>query len=470
MSDHSHAHDDSSHGHGHIKLQYQRSLPIPNGKLCLWLFLSTEIMFFAGLIGAYIVLRFGAPEGTWPLPHDVHLVEWIGAMNTFVLICSSVSIVLSYEAAKSNSVNLARGWLVVTLILGSVFLGVKMVEYNSKFSHGIYPAAPRSLLHEKANIYYVQDVRMKLSAKFDALKAKQSANEQEPSKAPELTADEKTQLDVVTKLLDYVKWTETIAAVNPSTSRRHVAMERLAMSIYPIDHRHISAEEKHETIAKILKDEASEVEREVFAVNQQKADLVKTRAAAADKHVALENEIKVLSDRKMKLQETPKPAGTTSTESVTSPNFVALQDQPAAQTEAQQIDAQLATLNQQLTQVKDELAKIDADVAPLDAQVKVLDGRLKAQDVLVEAHGGLNEHQKWLRLPMMIPSGNMWASTYFLMTGFHAIHVLVGLIAFILILPKQLDSKKAHILENVGLYWHFVDLVWIFLFPLLYLF
>lgn len=470
MSDHSHAHDDSSHGHGHIKLQYQRSLPIANGKLCLWLFLSTEIMFFAGLIGAYIVLRFGAPAGTWPLPHDVHLVEWIGAMNTFVLICSSVSIVLAYEAAKSNSVNLARGWLAVTLILGTVFLGVKMVEYNSKFSHGIYPAAPRSLLHEKADIYYVQDVRMKLTSRFDALKAKQAAHDQEPSTAPELSEDEKEQLNVVTKLLDYVKWTETIAAVDPNTNRRHVAMERLAMTIYPIDHRHISAEEKHESIAKILKEEASEVEREQYGINQQKGGLTKTRAAAAEKHVALENEIKVLNERKMKLQESPPPAGTTSSESGSSPNFVALQDQPAAPTEAQQIDAQLATANEQLAQAKDEMARIDAELVPLDAHVKVLDGRLQAQDVLEEAEGGLNEHLKWLRLPMMIPSGNMWASTYFLMTGFHAIHVLVGLIAFVLILPKQLDSRKAHILENVGLYWHFVDLVWIFLFPLLYLF
>ena len=50
-----------AHGHAAIKLQYQPSLPIGNGKLCLWLFLSTEIMFFAGLIGTYIVLRFGAP-------------------------------------------------------------------------------------------------------------------------------------------------------------------------------------------------------------------------------------------------------------------------------------------------------------------------------------------------------------------------------------------------------------------------
>jgi cytochrome c oxidase subunit III len=64
----------------------------------------------------------------------------------------------------------------------------------------------------------------------------------------------------------------------------------------------------------------------------------------------------------------------------------------------------------------------------------------------------------------------MWASTYFLMTGFHAIHVAVGLLIFAMVLPFTLDSRRANFIENAGLYWHFVDLVWIFLFPLLYLF
>ncbi len=93
-----HGHDD--HGHGHLQLEYQPALPLPRGKVFLWLFLSTEIMFFAALIGVYVVIRFGAPPGTWPSPHDVHLVEPIGAINTFVLICSSVTIVLALEAAK----------------------------------------------------------------------------------------------------------------------------------------------------------------------------------------------------------------------------------------------------------------------------------------------------------------------------------------------------------------------------------
>ena len=91
---------------------------------------------------------------------------------------------------------------------------------------------------------------------------------------------------------------------------------------------------------------------------------------------------------------------------------------------------------------------------------------------LREMSHGLNEHFHWLQLPFVLPSGNMWASTYFLLTGFHAIHVLVGLIFFAipLLTGAVFNAAKANFVENIGLYWHFVDLVWIFLFPLLYLF
>lgn len=71
----------------------------------------------------------------------------------------------------------------------------------------------------------------------------------------------------------------------------------------------------------------------------------------------------------------------------------------------------------------------------------------------------------------IIPKGNIFASTYFLMTGFHAIHVIVGMILFILVLKQgaRLDGQWTDWVENSGLYWHFVDLVWIFLFPLIYI-
>jgi Fe-S oxidoreductase len=97
------------------------------------------------------------------------------------------------------------------------------------------------------------------------------------------------------------------------------------------------------------------------------------------------------------------------------------------------------------------------------------DAREVAQQLAGIEHEGLNGEHPWLRLPIMIPGGGLWASTYFLLTGFHALHVVIGLIAFGLLMFATLDKKKANVIENVGLYWHFVDLVWIFLFPLLYL-
>ncbi|WP_425616870.1 cytochrome c oxidase subunit 3 [Anatilimnocola sp. NA78] len=461
MSDHAHAHDD--HGHGHIKLQYQRSLPIPNGKLCLWLFLSTEIMFFAGLIGAYIVLRFGAPTGTWPLPHDVHLVEWVGAMNTFVLICSSVTIVLSYEAAKSNQASLSRFWLALTLILGTVFIGVKGFEYKSKFEHGIYPATPRSLIHERADLFYVQAVRQRLVALQSELTTKVAAEEK-------LTEEETKRLETLNQLVEFAKWTESIAALDNDPLKRRAALERLAMAVYPL-HRghdaHLSPDAKHEIFTSIMKEEFAGVEREGFEVNQSLKQIATNRAAVAKEAEQLTDQIKQLNDQKAKLQPAAPAAGATGSNDSNGTTFVALQDQP---TPAAQIDAQITEATAKLAEKTKELGKFDEQITPLDNRLKALTSRTKVQTILEEAHGGLNEHFHWLRLPMKIPSGNMWASTYFLMTGFHAIHVAVGLLAFALILPKRLDSTKAHIIENVGLYWHFVDLVWIFLFPLLYLF
>ena len=73
--------------------------------------------------------------------------------------------------------------------------------------------------------------------------------------------------------------------------------------------------------------------------------------------------------------------------------------------------------------------------------------------------------------PHPVLYGNLFASIYFLMTGFHAIHVIVGMLLFArpLLQGSNLNEEWTDWVENSGLYWHFVDLVWIFLFPLLYI-
>ncbi|MEI6255467.1 MAG: cytochrome c oxidase subunit 3 [Planctomycetota bacterium] len=320
-----HGHDGHSDGHGHHgpTLQYQPGLPLSRGKLIMWLFLSTEIMFFAALLGSYVVLRFGAP--VWPKPHHVHLSEPIGALNTFVLICSSVTIVLSLEAARANKARLAKFWMLLTLLLGTLFLGVKGYEYQAKFAHGIYPAAPRGRIYEKPDLYYGSAVRARLG---------------EPA------------------IIDKLKELDDLPA-DQLTAEQAGARTRL-----------------------------QQVRKMVTSPEQQAFDLA------------------VVADQVMPLP-TENSGG----------------DHGGAHGGGQ------------------------------------------------SGHtSGLNDIFPWLKLPAVIPGGNMWASTYFLLTGFHAIHVIVGLIVFSTLLLYKLDRKDAGKIENAGLYWHFVDLVWIFLFPLLYLF
>ena len=145
----------------HLKLEYEVGLPLRNSKLIVWLFLSTEIMFFSALIGTFIVIRFGAP--VWPMTHEVHISEPIGAFNTFVLICSSVTIVLALEAARANKAALAKLFMLLTFALGCLFLGVKAYEYSAKFAHGFYPVAGHSRMYERADIYYASKVRERLN-------------------------------------------------------------------------------------------------------------------------------------------------------------------------------------------------------------------------------------------------------------------------------------------------------------------
>jgi cytochrome c oxidase subunit 3 len=431
--------------HGHhaaVTLHYQPALPIGRGKLCLWLFLSTEIMFFAGLIATYIVLRFGVPAGTWPVPHDVHLQEWIGATNTFVLICSSVTIVLALEASKQNRAGLAKFWMLLTFVLGSVFLGIKAYEYKEKFVHGIYPAKPHSRIYEKPDLYYVQGVKLTLAAQRDRLTAKQGELQQAGKSLSESEAKDLATLNNL--LTNLVQWTELKAVREKDAIASRLAIDKMAKAIYP--HWHIGPD--GDQTRKLY---VNSLEREREDIHGDLQSVAKDLQQAQEQKANLE---KQTAPPQKAAELSPVPAAT----------FVVLQNQPGASP---------ATEAEQRSKALGELGRVQERIDMLTLEQNRMNGRLEMIKQLEEEHvvkeGLVHEYARF-RLPMVIPSGNMWASTYFLLTGFHALHVLVGLIAFVLVLLYTLDHTKSHILENTGLYWHFVDLVWIFLFPLLYLF
>jgi cytochrome c oxidase subunit 3 len=284
-------------------------LPLRNGKLAMWLFLVTEIMFFTALIGTYLLLRQSTKSGEWPTPHKVHLVEWMGAVNTFVLIVSSLTVVLAHWYIGRGGVKAATLCVGITLALGAVFLAIKAVEYKAKYDHDILPGHVGDNLDGPQAQWYKDRIRGQLT---------------EITQHPEHHG---------------------LAADSPAVKACATLLDEMDDKVVPND--------------------------------------PKDPAKGGTYHKAMS-----------------------------------------------------------ATAVGEEVNE------------------------LVEKYEGLH-------LSPSIRFGNMWASCYFAMTGFHALHVFGGLVVFSIILLMalrgRLGPQHETMLELTGLYWHFVDIVWIFLFPLLYL-
>jgi cytochrome c oxidase subunit 3 len=161
-----------------------RKAPPPSpGKVAMWLFLATEVMFFTGLIGSYIVLRAGSPkfayanlyspgtvaekiptaikndpklkQYTWPQPYDSAtnpLSINLTAVNTFILICSSLTMVLALSAIQRGDQKNLTKWLAATVIIGSVFLSVQVFEYHELMYGRHYPVGISATGHFRPSV------------------------------------------------------------------------------------------------------------------------------------------------------------------------------------------------------------------------------------------------------------------------------------------------------------------------------
>ncbi len=103
------------------------NLGIENRKFGMWIFLASEVMFFTGLIGAYIVIRQVTPE--WPVPSAVLNIP-LTALNTFILICSSATLVKGLASAQQGDREGMQVGLFLTVLLGALFLSIQAHEYH----------------------------------------------------------------------------------------------------------------------------------------------------------------------------------------------------------------------------------------------------------------------------------------------------------------------------------------------------
>ena len=370
--------------HHHPTTPLKMGIPIPNSKLGMWLFLGTEIMFFTAFIGTYIVLRMGSIG--WPVDVDVtHIRVEAGAINTFVLILSSYFVVVSHDALLCQKYAKAWRFMLWTLLLGCLFLGIKAYEYKGKIEHDILPGRipeteKQSMDKTVREFGAIVDARMK--ARFPKVTKRE---------------DQKSDLDA------------HIAELKAKADATDAEKQQLAadLALQKLFNEHV---------------ELKEHVRNNWTLNFPYVafDIYRTMEP--------ENaEWKVKYDAWKEANKAALDAGT-------------LKELKDLLNKEGQVDK--LTLHE----VEDKVHHLheDPEVGPLMGSLHV-------------SH------------PILY--GNLFASNYFLMTGFHAIHVIVGLLMFVIVLKKgnRLCLADAPFVENIGLYWHFVDLVWIFLFPLIYI-
>jgi cytochrome c oxidase subunit 3 len=119
----------------------------------MWVFLVTEVLFFGGLFLVYTIYRTWYPDAFAAASHSLDIT--LGAVNTVVLITSSLTMALAVHAAQTGERRLVMIFLAVTMILGAIFLGIKSVEYYEKFVEHHVPG-PSFQFEEKEYVRHAQ--------------------------------------------------------------------------------------------------------------------------------------------------------------------------------------------------------------------------------------------------------------------------------------------------------------------------
>ena len=122
-------HADHGSGHGH-----HSSTGLSNNKLAMWLFLGSECLLFGGLISTYMLYRGRVSDG--PHPSAIYDIPFT-SVSSFVLLMSSLTMVLAVTAAQRNDDSKTNLWLTVTAVLGSTFIGGQVYEFTAFYREGL---------------------------------------------------------------------------------------------------------------------------------------------------------------------------------------------------------------------------------------------------------------------------------------------------------------------------------------------
>ena len=420
-----------------------------NAKLGIWLFLASEVMLFGALFSSYVLLRVGAEPGTW----SMGLMDlFVGAGNTMVLIASSMFVVLAWAELKQGNLAGYKKWKWATIACAVLFLFVKWgYEWPSKFKHYDVWLNNATVLHEKFEKGYHEV----------ASHGEHADDEHENGDAAHGGDVEK-----------YVEKIYTTRFFKERSEASHAAFDdawrngTLALS------GHINSYEEAQIDVRITGWKADAGVSEDAAAEALVKQLAKqdTEDAAGLRLNAAEALVKQLAK-----QDTEDAAGLRL-------NGGLLREKTDYDTAKR---AEYA-----LGQAGFTVALSVADYDTVEAHPWMWRTKRVTEDIggkprvrsIVFGLDHSHHHEITLdvgdikRLSAYEPKHSTFFGIYYTITGLHAAHVFGGILIMLYnMLPIGLGlwhrdrEQFTNRIESFGLFWHFVDLVWIFLFPILYI-
>lgn len=454
-----------------------------NAKMGIWLFLASEVMLFGGLFSAYIFLRIGAD---FPWPVHVLTVQY-GFINTLVLIFSSITVLQAWLALKMRKWGMYKLWMTLTIACAGAFMCIKAVEYNDKFHHYGVQLNDGSVLegHLANNEYLVKFGEIKtvtLATRLSSvgLLGISLVNPASDAGFLKYLVEGKPEFKDESGKLVTLDSGEVARLMAEATKANKAAVKLTAITPlkFNIEPSRLASYDNSRAVFR----DGTEIEgkleddtmrllvdridlRRLIPAHETKLNKAVAATANADawKVVGPEWKEKYLKHNEDQSQKFVKKHD--KQEPLKNDDFVR---------EAFTMEVSLHEVGASSHEAKpegEEMVTHKAAVTP----------DLGAHAPAAEA-GSHHDHPEFSIEKKDIhfysnftPKYNNFFAIYFALTGLHGLHVIGGalVLSYFLIFGKKMFKENpehlANRVETGGLFWHFVDLVWIFLFPLLYL-
>jgi len=401
--DHGHDHEHPSFLAHHFDTPEQQ---FDSGKLGMWIFLATEILFFSGLFCAYAIFRSLRPDVFENASEFLNTK--LGAINTGVLLFSSLTMAWAVRAAQTEEHKLCTGMIAATLSCAMIFLGVKSIEYSHKWELGLLPPFaysynPNNPHHEGISMYLIYMC-----------------------------------IPFAIGLVGLIAWF-TISKLSGNKFAVEVAKPMIV--VFTCFFVGVGLGSILESGESTHTDGAAHTSADHTSADHASADHTSADHTSAD-HASADHASADHTGDEQAVVATPAAAVVE-----TRPNESPVLEKLAAEEANTGIRGDLAARSRQTetagTSVVGQFGEIAAPIASIAAETNT-----KSQ-------------------------AGVFFAIYYCMTGIHAIHILagIGVLTWLLVRTVRKDFNRQYFgpVDYVGLYWHIVDLIWIYLFPLLYL-